>query len=115
MDGFTHDELAMEAPSVTNRLGTSWAWLYALSTDVLEFRPIRAVPISWIANPGSAPSWSPPVYASYVRTFLHPAASSISAADAAMSLRIASSLSPQVQWIFSNGMPNSSVWSESVT
>src|SRR2546430_8372062 len=53
MDGLTHDELAMHAPSVTNRLGTSCAWLWPLRTEVRGSRPMRAVPISWIPSPGS--------------------------------------------------------------
>ena len=46
IDGLTQELLVMHAPSVTNRLGTSCAWLWALSTDVFGSRPIRAVPIS---------------------------------------------------------------------
>ena len=42
----------MHEPSVTKRFGTSWAWLYSLSTEVWGSRPIRAVPISWMPSPG---------------------------------------------------------------
>src|SRR6266704_1208230 len=99
MDGLTHDELAMHAPSVTNRLGTSCAWLCALRTDVLGSRPIRAVPISWIPIPGQYPL-------SYVRTSFTPAASSISAMSFIMSLRIRRSFSPVAQSIASTGSPH---------
>src|SRR5438093_7338165 len=90
MEGFTQDELAMHAPSVTNRLGTSCAWLWALSTDVLGSLPMRAVPISCTLNPGG-PSWS------YVSMFLQPAASSISADWVFTSSLVARSLSLQAQ------------------
>ena len=49
----------MEAPSVTNRLGTSWAWFHLFKTEVFGSLPMRAVPISWIASPGAVVSnWS---------------------------------------------------------
>ena len=42
--------------------------------------------------------------------FFAPAASSISAADSAMSGIIVFSFSPQAMWIFSTGMPKMSTW-----
>src|SRR5436190_19209502 len=101
MEGFTHEDDAMHAPSVTNRLGTSHAWLLALSTDVLGSRPMRAVPISWMVRPGAlseTKGW----------ISVAPAAESFSAAATDMSLIRARSLSLLVQWILSAGMPHAS-------
>src|SRR5215471_723162 len=51
-DGFTQEEETMQAPSVRKRFFASWAWLCWLSTEVFGSRPMRAVPISWMARPG---------------------------------------------------------------
>src|SRR5437763_3662347 len=99
MDGFTHDVLAMQEPSVTKRFGTSCDWLCAFNTDVFGSRPMRTVPISWTLKPIGALS-------SYVRTFLHPAASSISAHCVFMSSRRARSLPLHDQWMCTMGMPH---------
>jgi len=50
-DGFWHADEVIAAPSITNRFGTSHAWLCAFSTDVAGSRPMRAVPISWMVRP----------------------------------------------------------------
>src|SRR5216117_1630968 len=101
MDGFTHDDEAMQAPSVTNRLRASHTWLLPFSTDVLGSRPMRAVPISWIVSPGAL-SWT------NGRMSVAPAAESISAAATDISLSSARSLSLHVQWILSAGIPQAS-------
>src|SRR5437763_17085402 len=49
-DGFTQEEETMHAPSVRNRFLASCAGLCALSTEVLGWRPMRAVHISWLAR-----------------------------------------------------------------
>src|SRR5205809_7864026 len=98
MEGFTHEDDAMHAPSVTNRLGTSHAWLLALSTDVLGSRPMRAEPISWMVRPGAlseTKGW----------ISVAPAAESISAAATDMSFVSARSLSLQVQALLDAGLP----------
>ena len=53
-EGFTHAEEAIAPPSVMKRFLTSCDWLRALSTEVLGSRPMRAVPISWMAKPGGS-------------------------------------------------------------
>src|SRR6266550_8934056 len=109
MDGLTHDDDAMHAPSVRNRFGTSHAWLLPFNTDVLGSFPMRAVPISWMHRPGG-------LFCTNGRMLVAPAAESISAAATDMSLRIARSLSLQEQWIFRAGMPHASVfWASSST
>src|SRR5207245_9307517 len=106
MDGFTHEDDAMQAPSVRNRLGASHAWLLPFKTDVLGSRPMRAVPISWIVRPGAL-SWT------YGRMSVAPAAESISAAATDMALSRARSLSLHAQWILRAGMPQASVFAGS--
>ena len=51
-DGFTHELDVMQAPSVTNTFFTACTWFQPLRTEVFGSRPMRAVPISWIAVPG---------------------------------------------------------------
>src|SRR5712691_10911067 len=106
MDGFTHDDEAMQAPSVRNRFGTSHAWLLPFKTDVLGSRPMRAVPISWMVSPGA-------LSATYGWMSVAPAAESISAAATDMSLSRARSLSLQAQVILSTGMPHASFFAGS--
>src|SRR5437773_10962986 len=101
MDGFTHEDDAMQAPSVRNRLRASHASLLPFKTDVLGSRPMRAVPISWIVRPGTLPC-------TYGRMSVAPAAESISAAATDMSSSRAPSLSQQAQWILRYGMPQAS-------
>jgi hypothetical protein len=52
----THDADVMHAPSVTKTFGAACTWFQPFSTDVFGSRPIRAVPISWMHNPGALPS-----------------------------------------------------------
>src|SRR5258707_15418245 len=101
MDGLTHGDGAIQAPSVRNRLGASHAWLLPFNTDVLGSFPMRAVPISWMHKPGG-------LFCTNGRMLVAPAAESISAAATDMSLRIARSLSLQEQGLFRAGLPHAS-------
>src|SRR5262245_14107228 len=98
-DGFTHDDDVMHEPSVTKTFLTACIWLKPFSTEVFASRPIRSVPISWLALPGND-------VLTYDRIFLYPAASSISAADFDISCCMAFSLSLNSQSIVSVFRPH---------
>ena len=55
-DGFWQALDVMQAPSVTNRFGTSHDWFQPFSTDVFGSRPMRTVPISCTLKPIGASS-----------------------------------------------------------
>ena len=51
--GFFSLDVVKQLPSVTNRFFTSCDWQKLFSAEVLGSVPMRIVPTSWLANPGT--------------------------------------------------------------